>query len=130
VRQPYRIVLLSLVALLVALPAGAGKKKAKKPGRVPPEAALQSTLNEKRDDIQRCAIEHALAQGASRVEVTTRVTVNNRGQVLDCRVTVSVTGGDGEQVRSCVDKVIRAIHFPRFDAPLLHIERNWTIAAQ
>ncbi len=49
--------------------------------------------------------------------------------MVDSRVTVSVQGGDGDQVKGCVDKVVRSIKFPRSDAPLINIERSWSVQA-
>lgn len=126
-----RIALLACAALclLALLPAAEGKPRRKKGPVLPPQVVLGNTLNERRDDIQRCAIDHALAKGASRADIVTMVTINSRGQVVDSRVTVNITGGDGEQVRTCVEGVLRGIKFPSFDAPLIHIERTWTVSA-
>lgn len=124
--------LLAVLLLLVPLgPAAAqgGKKPRKKP-RPPPQAALGETLNARRDEIQDCAIRFALDRGARRVDIVTRLTINGRGQVLDNRTTVNVVGGDGEQVRACVDRVISGIRFPATEAPLITIERNWSVAAE
>lgn len=110
-------------------PAGAAQAGGKKRRALPPQAILSGTLNEKRDDIQRCAIVHALNQGADKVEVLTKVTINSRGQVVNSQVQVTVQGSDGEMVKSCVDQVVRSIKFPQIDAPLIHIERSWTVSA-
>lgn len=111
-----------LLVLLCAGPAAAKKK-------LPPQAVLSGTLNEKRDDIQRCAIDNALNQGADKVEILTRVTINNKGQAVNSQVVVTVHGTGGDQVKGCVERVLRSIKFPKIDAPLIHIERTWTIAA-
>lgn len=123
-------VLLCLLAgaLVEAHAHGKGKRGRKPP--LPPQVALHNTLNTRRNEIQECAVKYALEQGADRADITTQVTINSAGQVVDSRTTVTVEGGDGDQVKACVDKVLRAIRFPRNDAPLIHIERTWTVAAQ
>jgi hypothetical protein len=118
---------LALVPLLVSPAAGAKKKKK---AAAPPQAQMSEALNAKRDEIQTCAIKHALERGAKSVDIVTKVTINGRGQVLDNRTTVNVNGGDGEQVRNCVEQVIKGIKFPQSGAPLVTIERNWSVSAQ
>lgn len=118
-----------IVSLLVASVEAAPKKKKKK-GAAEPQAQMTEALNARRDEIQTCAIKHALERGAKSVDIVTKVTINGRGQVLDTRTTVNVTGGDGEQVRTCVEQVIKGIKFPASGAPLVTIERNWSVAAQ
>src|SRR5438270_9541049 len=97
------LLLLVLLGPLLATPAAGAKKK--KAPKAAPQAQMSEALNAKRDEIQACAIKHALERGASRVDIVTKVTINGRGQVLDSRTTVNVTGGDGEQVRACVEQV-------------------------
>ncbi|MCS6915009.1 MAG: hypothetical protein RMK29_05655 [Myxococcales bacterium] len=120
---------LLLLSLVGSVSAQAGKKTKKK-SRLPPQATLGDALNARRDEIQDCAIRFALDRGARRVDIVTRLTINGRGQVLDNRTTVNVVGGDGEQVRACVERVIGGIRFPATEAPLITIERNWSVAAQ
>ncbi len=122
---------LALSACLVfSLAVGAEAKKKKKKGpAVTPQAALSDTLNAKRDEIQGCAVDFALNKGAKKAEVTTSVTINSAGQVIDSRIKVVIEGGDGEQVKSCVEKVVRGIKFPRTDAPMINIERTWTVSS-
>ncbi len=118
------------LGVCAAMPGPAAARGRKKPPPLQPQVALSNTLNEKRDQIQQCAVDHALAVGAKQAEITTKVTINGRGQVVDSRTTVTVVGGDGEKVRTCVEDVIRKIKFPRSDAPLINIERTWTVASQ
>jgi hypothetical protein len=126
---PLGLPFLLLLPLLWEAPAAAAKKKKKAP-KAAPQAQMSEALNARRDEIQTCAIKHALERGATRVDIVTKVTINGRGQVLDSRTTVNVTGGDGEQVRTCVEGVIKGIKFPQSPAPLVTIERNWSVSAQ
>jgi hypothetical protein len=120
---------LCLFAGLLLMPAEAAARRKKKPAPLPPEAALSETLNTKRDEIQNCAVDFALKKGAQKAEITTSVTINSAGQVIDNRIKVVVEGGDGEQVKSCVEKVVHGIKFPKSDAPIINIERTWTVSA-
>lgn len=118
---------------LLGLGAGAeaGKPKKKKGAALPPQVALSNTLNEKRDAIQDCAVKEALEQGAQSAHITTKVTINSRGQVVDSRVEVKLQGGADAlppRVRTCVERVLKEIKFPRSDAPLIQIERTWNVS--
>lgn len=118
-----------VLALLPLLSGGAEAKKKKKGMKVPPQAALSETLNARRDEIQGCAVDFALNKGAKKADIKTAVTINSAGQVIDSRITVMVEGGDGEQVKSCVEKVVKGIKFPKTDAPMINIERTWTVSS-
>ena len=127
-RRPAPLLCSLLLLPLLCSPAAGAKKKKK--AAAPPQAQMSEALNAKRDEIQTCAIKHALERGAKSVDIVTKVTINGRGQVLDNRTTVNVNGGDGEQVRTCVELVIKGIKFPQSSAPLVTIERNWSVSAQ
>lgn len=105
--------------------------RTKKP---PPVGAGNSTLagalREKGPAVQQCAIQHAMDKGAKKVVVSVRVTINNRGEVVDSRVTASVTDGDDSKVKACVESVVRSARFPAIPTPLATDERSWTIAAE
>ena len=113
-------------------PAAAASAQAK--GKKPPAGAKNTTLsNALRDKgaaVQQCAIEHALEKGAKKVVVSVRVTINNKGDVVDRLVTASVTDGDDSKVKECVEGVVRSAKFPPVPTPLATDERSWTIAAQ
>jgi hypothetical protein len=106
-----------------AAPAKASKRHKK----VHPQMALSNLLAEKSDGVQDCAVKQALNKGSNRVDIVTKVTINNRGQVIGLVTEVKVDKGDSSPVRDCVDKLIRSIQFPKNDAPLITIERNWSI---
>lgn len=123
------VVLLGL-GLGMAQAGAAGKPKKKKGTALPPQVALSNTLNEKRDAIQDCAVKEALERGAQSAHITTKVTINSRGQVVDSRVEVKLQGGEAHApgVRTCVEQVLKQIKFPRSDAPLIQIERTWNVS--
>ena len=109
---------------------GKGKKGKKPKGTA---ATLSQMLTDKSSVIQDCAGKHALDKGASRVDISTKVTINNRGQVISLvtHVTLDKDKGDGaEKVKECVDAQIRSIGFPPSEAPLITIDRNWTVASK
>lgn len=107
------------------------KGKAKGKGKGGGTAAeLTQMLVAKGSQVQDCAVSGALDVGASRVEIATKVTINGRGQVINITTNVKVDKGpDGSKVRECVDNLIRTIQFPASAAPMITIERNWTIAS-
>ncbi len=106
---------------------GKAKGKAKGGGTA---AELTQMLVAKGSQVQDCAVSGALDAGASRVEIATKVTINGRGQVINITTNVKVDKGpDGSKVRECVDNLIRTIQFPASAAPMITIERNWTIAS-
>lgn len=102
--------------------------------KLPPTGAGSSTLagalREKGPAVQQCAIQHAMEKGAKKVVVSVRVTINNKGEVVDSRVTASVTDGDDSKVKACVESVVRSARFPAIPTPLATDERSWTIAAE
>lgn len=119
-------------------PAAPAKPAAPAPGpaqgKKPPAGAKNSTLSnalrEKGPAVQQCAVEHAMEKGAKKVVVSVRVTINNRGEVVDSRVTANVTDGDDSKVRACVEAVVRSAKFPALPTPLATDERSWTIAQE
>lgn len=123
----------ALLALLAPILGGTGAAplaKGKKGGKKPlAQVAMHNALVSKGDAVQDCA-KNALEvkNGARRVEISTKVTVSGRGQIIDVRTDVKVDVGDAKPVRDCVDALIRAIKFPPSEAPLVTIERSWTIA--
>ena len=117
-----------LAAITSAHAAAKASKAAKKRSKkLPPQAALSNLLAEKSDGVQDCAVKQALDKGSSRVDIVTKVTINNRGQVIGLVTEVKVDKGDSAPVRDCGDKLIRSIQFPKNDAPLITIERNWSV---
>lgn len=112
-------------------PAGKGKSKGKGKGSkgMATQIELTRTLQDKGSQVQDCAVQHALDKGSNRIDIATRVTINGRGQVIDVRTSVKVDQGEGApRVKDCVDALIKGIKFPSTEAPLVTIERNWTIA--
>jgi hypothetical protein len=71
-----------------------------------------------------------MEKGAKKVVVSVRVTINSKGEVIDRRVTATVTDGDDSKVKECVEAVVRSAKFPAIPTPMATDERSWTIAAQ
>ncbi len=103
-----------------------GKAKAKKPTGT--AAELTAMLQAKGSQVQDCAVSEALDKGATSVEIATHVTINGRGQVINIKTHVNVDKGpDGTKVRECIDDLIKKIEFPNSAAPMITVERHWTI---
>ena len=103
-----------------------GKGKAKKPTGT--AAELTAMLQANGSQVQDCAVSEALDKGANSVEIATHVTINGRGQVINIKTNVKVDKGpDGTKVRECIDDLIKKIEFPNSAAPMITIERHWTI---
>jgi hypothetical protein len=116
-----------------AKPKAPGKPKSKSKGKRQKgtAATLSQMLTDKSSLVQDCAVQHGLDKGADRVDVATKVTINNRGQVISINTNVHLDKGDGgPKVKDCVDTLIRAISFPPSEAPLITIDRNWTVASK
>ena len=108
---------------------GPGKGKGKKPKGT--AVTLSQMLTDKSSLVQDCAVLHALDKGSDRVDIATKVTINNRGQVISINTNVHLDKGDGApKVKDCVDTLIRSITFPPNEAPMITIDRNWTVASK
>jgi len=113
----------------------AAKPKAKskgKGGKKPKgtAATLSQILTEKSSQVQDCAGKHALDKGSGRVDISTKVTINNRGQVISINTNVTLDKGDGQNnIKECIEALVRSIAFPPSEAPMITIERNWTISS-
>lgn len=108
---------------------GKGKGKGKKPKGT--AVTLSQMLTDKSSLVQDCAVLHALDKGSDRVDIATKVTINNRGQVISINTNVHLDKGDGgPKVKDCVDTLIRSITFPPNEAPMITIDRNWTVASK
>lgn len=110
-----------------ALTCASAKSKPKKAKSSPAAALMAKLLEAQGQGVMQCAVKQALDKGASKVEVDAKVTVNNRGQVIDVNVAAKVEKGDPKPVRECVDALIRALKFPASDAPLTTVQREWAI---
>lgn len=112
-------------------PAATGKPVAKKSkGKAKgggTAAELTQMLITKGPAVQDCAVNHGLDKGANSVAIVTKVTINGRGQVINIQTSVNVDKGEGDKVRDCVNELIKSIRFPESAAPMITIERNWTI---
>ncbi len=116
------------VAPTTAAPALAkGKKPPLTGGK---NSTLSNALMEKGPAVQQCAVEHAMEKGAKKVVVSVRVTINNKGEVIDRRINANVTDGDDTKVKACVEAVVRTAKFPPIPTPMATDERSWTIAAE
>jgi len=102
----------------------------KKPLTGAKHSTLSTALLEKGPAVQQCAVEHALEKGAKKAVVSVRVTINNKGEVVDSRVTANVTDGDDSKVKACVEAAVRSAKFPAVPTPLATDERSWTVAAE
>lgn len=107
--------------------SASAKGKSKKPKTSAAAADMARRLEEQGQGVMRCAVTHALDKGAKQVDVEAKVTINNRGQVIDVKTKVVVDRVDNPAVRGCVDELIRAIKFPASDAPLTTLIRDWSI---
>ena len=75
------------------------------------------------------AVTMVMRSGDSKVQIGTHVTINGKGQIINVKTTVAVDKGpDGSKVREGIEKLIRSIQFTIIAAPMITIERNWTIA--
>ena len=113
-------------------PKAAGKSKGKGKGKAKAKgtaATLSQMLTEKSSLVQDCAVQNALDKGAGRVDIATKVTINNRGHIISINTNVTLDKGDGgPKVKDCIETLVRTIAFPPSDAPMITIERNWTIS--
>lgn len=122
---------LSLVVPLLGGPCGLTEAiaKGKPKGKKTSAAAVQMAklLEAQGQGVMQCAVKQALDKGSNRVDVTAKVTINNRAQVIDVNVKVTLDKGDPAGVRGCVQTLIQQVKFPASDAPLTTIERDWSI---
>ena len=87
-------------------------------------------LTDKSSQVQDCAAQNALDKGSGRVDIATKVTINNRGQVIAINTNVTLDKGDGgPKLKECIEALVRGIAFPPSEAPMITIERNWTISS-
>lgn len=112
-------------------PPGTGSKPKRKPKKPKVSAAgqfaLSAILQNQGDAVQDCAVKHALNRGSNSVDIKAKVTINNSGQLIDLRIDVKLDKGDPAPVRECMEKLVRGLKFPKSDAPLITIERDWGI---
>jgi len=116
--------------LLVALAAAAPAKKAKKAtpaANAAADAAIKKALDGEQQHIADCVVAEA-PQGAWSLTVKAAVSINSAGQVMGTKISFEPAAGGSEKVRACVDKVLRAVSYPKSAAPLIDISREWAFA--
>lgn len=109
------------------LPSASAKGKTKKPKTNAAAAEMARLLEAQGQGVMQCAVKQALDKGANKVDVEAKVTINNRGQVIDVKTKVVVDKGENKGVRDCVDALIRSIKFPASEAALTTLLRDWSI---
>lgn len=127
-----------LLCLGLTLDAGAGlaapakgKGKGKKAVVGSKNSALANALNDRGNQVQQCAVENGLEKGAKKADIAVRVTINNKGEVVDNHITVNLDGGgDSKKIEECVDKLVRSAKFPTITTPMATAERSWSVAQQ
>lgn len=115
------------IALALVGPAAAKKKKvaAPPPDHVAADAAIKKALDAEQQNIADCVVADA-PPGAWEVTVKATVKVNSAAQVMSADV--SFAPSKPETTRACVEKVLRAIAYPKTAAPLISISREWSFA--
>ena len=61
------------------------------------------------------------------VKIGAKVIVNLRGQLLDTQVTVMPPSGSAEEIRNCVQRILKGTKYPRTDVPLTTVVKNWNV---
>jgi hypothetical protein len=123
-----RAAICRLPLALACLSFAASPALAKK-GRVPatPQSQIQKVLQSKDQEIGVCVVEQ-LGSSAKEADVSASVTVDDKGQVVMCRVEVSLPSPGGDAVRGCVEKVLRGARYPSSKVPLMSISKKWHFA--
>jgi hypothetical protein len=116
----------AVAVLLMCLAATAIAKKSKP--KPPLDQALSKVLDQQGEAIGKCAV--AALDGAASIEIAAQLMVNNRGQVMDCKVTVAPAGERTAQARACVERVLRAAPFPKTRVPLITLARTWKFSTE
>lgn len=112
--------------------ADAGPKAKKKGGgkkNSPLKETMSKLLEAQGQEVMKCAVNQSLDKGGKKVEVMTKVTINNRGQVIDINTIAKCDKTEHvAPVRECVDKLIKAIKFPPSESPLTTLQREWIMS--
>lgn len=127
-------VLVSIVSLAVTALATAAPRGPKKPRD--PEAAdkarLSAVLDAQAGGVQTCAVDHAIARGATDVTVTATLLIDPRGMPMSIVVEVKADKVDAAPVRQCVEKLLAAVRFPASSSRtnMSQIWRSWSFATE
>jgi hypothetical protein len=116
---------LLLVLLLAAVPFAAHGKKKKPPS---PATDFTTALDARSDAVTRCALPLVATPGTT-VELTAKVTLNHRGQVLAVDVTIAPDSPAAASTRTCVEKALRDAPWPTSRAPLVTAARTWRLSS-
>jgi hypothetical protein len=110
---------LAVCALLCGAPA-----KKKKAAAAPPniQTEMSKALDAEGQKIAECVVATA-PDGPWSQTVKVKIQVNNRGQLFGADVTLSK---NDDKVKACVEKVLKAVTWPKHNAPLITFEREWS----
>ncbi len=111
----------ALVALAVLAAPGAKKKAS----TAAADAAIKAALDAEQPKISECVVAGAPA-GAWTKTVKATVKINSTGQVLSAEVKLEPDGPPS--TRECIEKVLRAIAYPKSSGPLTSISHEWSFA--
>ncbi|MBL8954471.1 MAG: hypothetical protein JNK82_27075 [Myxococcaceae bacterium] len=112
-----------LVALAVLAAPGAKKKTPSSSAAT--DAAIKAALDAEQQKVADCVVSNA-PPGAWSKTVTATVKINASGQVLSAEVKVEPDAPPA--TRECIEKVLRAIAYPKSPGPLTRISREWSFA--
>jgi hypothetical protein len=126
-RMLRRMTTWAMVAIALAAAAPAKRSKAKKadPAAAATDAAIKSALDAEQAHIADCVVADS-PQGAWSVTVKATVKINGAGQVMAADIKVEPVRPD--TTRACIDKVLRAVTYPKSPAPMISISREWAFA--
>ena len=115
----------ALVCFVLAGPAPAFAKKAKKKSPATVEGQISAALDGRLPGLQDCAIEGAFNHGAKVVELSASLMINNAGQVMGCTVTATADGKPHPAVAACTEGVLKAAPYPKSRSALITVSRTW-----
>jgi hypothetical protein len=105
------------------LSSGAPAKK-KPPPKSDVEASLRKALDSGQQKVADCVLSYA-PDGAWSQTVKVKISINSAGQLMGSVVTMKPSS---DVARACIEKVVKALEFPKSAAPLITVEREWTFA--
>jgi hypothetical protein len=88
---------------------------------------IETLLEAKEKDVQRCALDELRKPEPLSVDITAFITIN-RGGHMDCHVNSNLPSPAKEKLRGCVEKVLATIHWPKADSSFVPINKTWNYA--
>ena len=117
-----------IVCAVCSIALAAKKKPAPAPSAsATTEAAIKKALDGAQEQVASCVVSGAPA-GKWSLTAQIKLSITGAGQIMSLKIGLTPEPAGADKTRDCVEKVLRAVAFPKSNAPLINVDREWSFS--